>query len=81
MVEGGKLIDKTIERELFDMQHISSPSYISYHNSHNSGIYFYYTNAKTVLRVSIKTYEILDELVCCGFSIEFIVGGFGHRTC
>jgi len=28
----------------------------------------------------IKNYGILDELVCCGCSIQFIVGEFRHRT-
>jgi len=57
------------------MQHFSSPSYIIHHNSYKSDNYFYSTNAKTILRVSIKNCEFLEELVCCGCSIQFIVGG------
>jgi len=54
------------------MQHFSSPSYIIHHNSRKCDNYFHSTNVKTILRVSIKNYEILDELVCCGSSIQFI---------
>jgi len=59
------------------MQHFSSPNYINHDDSHKSDNYFYSTNAKTIFRV----YEILGELVSCGCSIQFIVGGFRHRTC
>jgi len=31
--------------------------------------------------VSYKELRILDELVCCGCSIQFIIGEFRQRTC
>jgi len=58
------------------MKHFSNPSYIIHDNSHKSDNYFYSTNTNTILRVSLKNYEILDELVCCGCSIQFIIGDF-----
>jgi len=63
------------------MQHFTSPSYVIHHNSNKSDTYFYSTNAKIILCISTRKYQILDELVCCGGSIQFIVGGFRHRTC
>jgi len=66
--------------DFFEMRHFLSPSYIAHHNSHTSNNYFYSSNTKTMLRVYIKNREIFNELVCCGYSIQFIVRGFRHRT-